>query len=118
MCGEEIRAGSFEGAKLGFTSDLFGGYLIREKNTIKICYIVSFYPNEGNVTRFIKKILSMGYNVKVINPVNDSMEHICFRLGFKKMKEFSHEYGDVVIDIWFKKGKIKNQVKDKQNLVN
>lgn len=46
------------------------------------------------------------------------MEHICFRLGFKKMKEFSHEYGDVVIDIWFKKGKIKNQVKDKQNLVN
>lgn len=104
---EEIRAGSPTGVSLGFTENLFSGYLLKDGNTISICHIVSFYPKEGNVTRFIKGLLNEGYDVRVVMPVAESMEHICFRLGFKKTKEFSHEYGDILVDVWIKKGKKK-----------
>ncbi len=102
----DIVAGSSRGNVLGFTKKLFLGLLIYDdmSNTMYIMNITSLEEKKGNVTRLYKRMLAMGFNVCVVNPVHESMNHICFRLGFKQGKMKPPSY-TTVVTVWYKKGK-------------
>jgi hypothetical protein len=54
--------------RLGFTSDLFAGYLWREGDRIMISLITSLQPGQGNFSRLMAAIESEGYRVAVPTP--------------------------------------------------
>jgi len=79
-----IEIGSDFANKIGFTKDLFDGYLWRlDNNTIVISLIHSLKPQQGNVSRFIDHLLESGFTVEVPSPF-PGMQSILERKGFIK----------------------------------
>lgn len=96
-----IETGTPEGDKLGFTEDLFSGWLEYDPDNkiLYLHYIISIYKNEGNTTALIHKWLKMGYDVRVVMP-RPIMQHILYKLFFEKSYEmFPDQYAEEV-EVW------------------
>lgn len=99
MIDEEIPLDSEIGKKLGFTSDLFKGYLWIKGNDIFISAIMSLHEGKGNLNNLFNKIEELGYNIKVPVPLG-KMRSILLKKGFSQGTEFCDLRGKV--DVWEK----------------
>lgn len=87
-----IELDSDFGKKLGFTSDLFKGWLGESDNYIYISCIISLYPGQGNLSRLFDSILKLGYGIKVPTPFG-AMKAILNKKGFAETEEWFEEAG-------------------------
>ena len=83
MKDEIITLDSEAGKELGFTSDLFGGWLWGDGENVVISMIFSLKEGQGNLTRLFDAIESKGYGIVVPTPVG-KMELICKKRGMKE----------------------------------
>ena len=97
MIDEEIPIDSELGKKIGFTSDLFKGYLWIKGNDIFISAIASIHEGKGNLTNLFNKIEELGYTIKIPVPLG-KMTSILINKGFIKKIENCELRGKV--DVW------------------
>lgn len=102
MCGlVEVVPDQPMGKAIGFTDDKFVGLvLIYNNHTVYINYIAAKNRNCGDTTSFIRGLLEMNFKVKVSSVISDEMEHICRKLGFKKVFERHPYFNNEVFDMW------------------
>jgi hypothetical protein len=102
MTAQRIETGTPEGDALGFTEDLFSGWLeIYDDNRIYLHYIISRHRGEGNTQALIRGWLDRGYDVRVVMP-RPVMQHIVKKFGFVPWLEyFPDQYGDPV-EVWYR----------------
>ena len=96
-----IETGTPEGDRIGFTEELFSGWLEYDPscNRLYLHYIISRRKNEGNVTALIKKWLDKDFDVRVVMP-RPIMQHILNKLFFEKSFEmFPDQYSEEV-EVW------------------
>jgi hypothetical protein len=99
MTATRIETGTPEGDALGFSEDLFSGWLEREEHRLCLHYIISRDKNEGNVQQLIRRWLDEGYHVSVVMP-RPIMQHILKKFRFMPSVEyFPDEYVDNV-EVW------------------
>ena len=100
MTAARIETGTPEGDILGFTEELFSGWLEMDKgNRLILHYIISRHRNKGNTQALIRTWLSHGYTVEVVMP-RPIMQHILKKFRFVSTRmEFPDQYeGDV--EVW------------------
>lgn len=82
-----IEPSSERGKELGFTSDLYDGYLWEESpDSIIVSLIVSKKPHQGNVRRLLDTLESIYPKVRVPTP-SARMRHILERRGYTQGSE-------------------------------
>ena len=96
-----ITLDSERGKQLGFTSDLFDGYLWKKDGSIVLSFIISKKPNQGNLSRLIDKILAEGYDCHVPTPFA-RMESILRKKNFQQTFIFDEQVG-CEVEVWIKK---------------
>lgn len=96
-----ISLDSDKGKEIGFTSDLFNGYLWEKGKSIYISVIESRVEGKGHLSKLFQLILEKGYTIKVPTAL-PRMEAICKRKGFKLKHEYCKEFGES-IEVWIKK---------------
>lgn len=97
-----IETGTPEGDVLGFSEDLFSGWLEYNPscNRLYLHYIISINKNEGNVTNLIRSWLAKDFEVRVVMP-RPIMQHILTKLFFERIMEgFPDQYAEPV-DVWY-----------------
>ena len=104
MTAQRIETGTSEGDALGFTEDLFSGWLEMEAgNRLILHYIISRHRNEGNTQALIRQWLEEGYDVRVVMP-RPIMQHILQKFRFIPGKgRFPDQYEDIV-EVWHHAG--------------
>ena len=104
MTATRIETGTQEGDALGFSEDLFSGWLEMEAgNRLILHYIISRHKNEGNTKALIGQWLSEGYDVRVVMP-RPIMQHILKKFRFVPGHErFPEQYADEV-EVWRRHG--------------
>jgi hypothetical protein len=108
MTARRIETGTSEGDALGFTEDLFSGWLEMDAgNRLILHYIISRQRNEGNTQALIRQWLTEGYNVSVVMP-RPIMQHILRKFRFVPgMDRFPDQYEDAV-EVWHHNGMREN----------
>lgn len=98
---KRIETGTPEGDALGFSSDLFSGWIeVYEESRIYLHYIISRHREAGNTQALIRGWLDRGYDVRVVMP-RPIMQHIVKKFGFVPWLEyFPEQYGDPV-EVWY-----------------
>lgn len=99
---KRIETGTPEGDALGFSSDLFSGWLeVYEESRIYLHYIISRHRGEGNTQTLIRSWLDRGFDVRVVMP-RPIMQHIVKKFGFVPWLEyFPDQYRDPV-EVWYR----------------
>lgn len=87
--------------ELGFTSDLFGGYLWKDGDRILISDIFSKSPGHGNLSTLFDAIEAKSFRVAVPTPL-PHMQRILKRKGFAPAVEPDEHFGEV--EVWMKTG--------------
>ena len=100
MRGQRIESGTPEGEALGFTGDLFSGWLeIYNDNRLYLHYIISRIRGEGNVQALIRGWLDRGYDVRVVMP-RPIMQHIIGKFGFAPSSEYLPDQYEDRVEVW------------------
>ena len=88
---------------LGFTSDKFHekSYLWKKGDYIYVSFIISKQPGKGSFSNLVKRILALGYGVKVPTP-SAAMSRILQHLKFKRSVEYWDEVCEWV-EVWVRK---------------
>ena len=81
-----IKLDGKRGKRLGFTSDLFDGYLWKRDKRIIISFIESRDPGKGHLKALFDRIESLGYTIAVPTPSN-RMRMICEKRGMVACRE-------------------------------
>lgn len=104
MTAQRIETGTPEGDALGFSKDLFSGWLEMEAgNRLILHYIISRHRNEGNTQALIRLWLTEGYEVRVVMP-RPVMQHILKKFRFvPTIERFPDQYEDRV-EVWYRPG--------------
>jgi len=99
-----IELGTPEGMEIGFTNDLFEGWLWKKGRYIWISMIISKRPNAGNVERLFRNIQKGGFGIKVPTPLG-TMVHILQKVGFKQTLEMITlpRRSQYELEVWIKK---------------
>jgi hypothetical protein len=102
MTAQRIESGTPEGEALGFSGDLFSGWLEMEaESRLILHYIISRHRNEGNTQALIRQWLTKGYDVRVVMP-RPVMQHILKKFRFVPTLEwFPDQYEDQV-ETWYR----------------
>lgn len=95
-----IEPESDEAMGLGFTGDLFDGYLWHKPKAIVISLIISKRPGQGHFRHLVHNILERGLDVHVPTPVG-KMEAIVRHMGFVQAFEPDDYFGGTV-EVWVK----------------
>jgi hypothetical protein len=100
MNARRIETGTPEGDMLGFTGDLFSGWLEMDNdNRLYLHYIISRHRDKGNTQSLIHRWLDRGYDVRVVMP-RPIMQHILQKFSFVRSCEyFPGQYEDKV-EVW------------------
>jgi hypothetical protein len=85
-----INLDSKRGKRLGFTSDLFDGYLWKRGRRIIISFIESLDPGKGHLKALFDRIESLGYTIAVPTP-SKRMRVICEKRGMVACWEEDYE---------------------------
>ncbi len=95
-----IETGTPEGDALGFTGELFSGWVqLYRDNRLYLYYIISRIRGEGNVKALIRDWIARGFDVRVVMP-RPVMQHILEKFGFVPSTEYlPGEYEDPV-EVW------------------
>ncbi len=94
-----IDAGSDEANKIGFTSDLFEGYIYMNCNEVIISLVESIQPRRGNLSRFVSDLIKAGFTVKIPTPLPKMLQFVK-KHGFKKTDVIDPTMGRV--EVWTK----------------
>jgi hypothetical protein len=92
-----INPDSEFGKEIGFTSDLFGGYLWKSGERIVISLAESLKQNKGNLSKLFSNIEKAGFEVVVPTPLG-KMQSILIHKGFGQFYEYDNTFG--VIEVW------------------
>jgi len=99
---QRIETGTKDGDALGFTEDLFSGWLERESgNRLYLHYIISRHRGEGNVQALIRGWMDRGYDVRVVMP-RPVMQHIVRKFGFIPSQEYFPDQYEDQVDVWYR----------------
>ena len=102
MTVQRIETGTPEGNALGFSEDLFSGWLEMEAgNRLILHYIISRQRNEGNTQNLIRRWLDAGYDVSVVMP-RPVMQHILWKFGFIPSKRYFPDQYEDLVEVWYK----------------
>jgi hypothetical protein len=104
MTAKRIETGTLEGDALGFSGDLFSGWLEMDAgNRLILHYIISRHKNKGNTQALIRQWLTEGYDIRVVMP-RPVMQHILTKFRFVPGQErFPEQYEDIV-EVWHHSG--------------
>jgi len=102
MTEQRIETGTPEGDALGFSEDLFSGWLeLKTGSRLYLHYIISRSRDKGNTQALIRGWLAQGYDVRVVMP-RPIMQHILKKFGFLPLQEYlPDQYGDPV-EVWYR----------------
>ena len=100
MTVRRIETGTPEGDALGFSEDLFSGWLeMMDEQRLYLHYVISRRKNEGNVKTLIQGWLTMGYDLQVVMP-RPIMRHILEKFGFAPSYEFLPDHYEYPVEVW------------------
>ena len=74
---------------------------VKIDHLIYIQSLKSKNKGKGNATSFINNLLNENYSVKICMPISAAIDHICEKLGFKKVRDY-HPYYSSVCEMWVK----------------
>jgi hypothetical protein len=95
-----IETGTPEGDALGFSQDLFSGWLeLSDGNRLYLHYIISREKNAGNTQDLIRSWLCGGYDVRVVMP-RPIMQHILKKFGFVAGVEYFPDQYEDNVEVW------------------
>ena len=101
MTATRIETGTPEGNALGFSADLFSGWLEMERgNRLILHYIISRQRNEGNTQALIRSWLDNGYEVSVVMP-RPVMQHILRKFGFVPSRRYFPDQYEDPVEVWY-----------------
>jgi hypothetical protein len=101
---QRIETGTAEGDALGFSGDLFSGWLeFRPGHQLYLHYIISRHRNEGNTQALLCQWLCDGYDVRVVMP-RPIMQHILRKLQFVPSREYFPDQYEDQVEVWCKPG--------------
>jgi hypothetical protein len=102
MTVQRIETGTCEGDSLGFTGDLFSGWLeMYNDNRLYLHYIISRHRGEGNVQHLIRGWLDRGYDLRVVMP-RPVMQHILSKFGFIPSSENLPGAYEDRVEVWYR----------------
>ena len=97
-----VETGTPEGDALGFTGDLFSGWIEMENSRrIYLHYIISRNKNEGNTQALFRRWLGDGYDLRVVMP-RPIMRHILKKFRFFPSYEFLPEHYEFPVEVWYR----------------
>ncbi len=97
-----IETGTSDGDILGFTEDLFSGWLeLYNDSRLYLYYIISRCKNEGNTRKLIRRWISEGYDVRIVKP-SSIMKHILGEFGYVESFEDLSRHYDHEVEVWYK----------------
>jgi hypothetical protein len=99
---KRIETGTSDGDDLGFTEELFSGWLELYNDTrLYLYYIISRCKNEGNTRNLIRRWISEGYDVRIVKP-SSIMQHILGEFGYVESYEKLSRHYDGQVEVWHK----------------
>lgn len=102
MTGQRIESGTPQGDALGFSGDLFSGWLELETGSrLYLHYIISRCRDRGNTQALINSWLERGYDVRVVMP-RPVMQHILRKSGFLPLHEYLPEQYAEPVEVWYR----------------
>jgi hypothetical protein len=100
MRAQRIETGTPEGDALGFSSDLFSGWLeIGENHRLYLHFIISRNKNKGNTQALLRQWVAQGYDVRVVMP-RPIMQHLLKKLQFVPSMESLPEWYEGIVECW------------------
>ncbi len=100
MTVQRIETGTCEGDALGFSADLFSGWLeMYSDSRLYLHYIISRHRGEGNTQALILGWLDRGFDVRVVMP-RPIMQHIMRKLGFAPSREYLPDQYGGEVEVW------------------
>ena len=100
MTALRIETGTPEGDALGFSDDLFSGWLeIDSGHRLYLHCIISRHRNEGNTQALIRRWLSCGYDVRVVMP-RPVMQYILRKFAFRPGRERFPDMYEEAVEVW------------------
>jgi hypothetical protein len=100
MMQRRIETGTPEGDALGFSADLFSGWLeLYADCRLYLHCLISRHRNEGNTQRLLRRWISDGYDVRVVKP-SAIMQHILSKFSFGPSREYLPDHYDDEVEVW------------------
>lgn len=100
MVQQRIETETPEADALGFTADLFCGWLeLYEDCRLYLHHIISRNRNEGNTQLLLRRWISDGFDVRVVKP-SPTMQHILSKLSFQQSREYLPGHYDEEVEVW------------------
>jgi hypothetical protein len=97
---KRIETGTSDGDNLGFTGELFSGWLeVYSDTRLYLHYIISRFKNEGNTKNLIRRWISEGYDVRIVKP-STIMQHILSEFGYVESFEDLSPHYDGETEVW------------------
>jgi hypothetical protein len=104
MTAQRIETGTADGDALGFSEELFSGWLeMRDNQRLYLHYIISRQKNEGNTQGLIRYWLTLGYDIRIVMP-GPIMRHIIKKFGFAPSYEFLLRHYEYPVEVWGRAG--------------
>ena len=104
MTAQRIETGTHASDRLGFSEQLFSGWLeMYEDNRLYLHYIISRDRNEGNTQALLQWWLSEGYDVRVVMP-RPIMQHILKKFQFVPSHERLSDHYEDYVEVWYRPG--------------
>ncbi len=94
-----IEVGSEQANALGFTPDLFDGWLWKTGDRIMVSMVMSKQEGRGNLSKLFDNIEASGHKVAVPTPLG-KMGVILQRKGFVPHVEHDHDMG--AVEVWMR----------------
>jgi len=100
MIKKRIETGTSEGDALGFSADLFSGWLeLCDDCRLYLYFLISLHKNEGNTQNLIRRWISDGYDVRIVKP-SAIMQHILGKFSFEQFHEYLPDHYDDEVEVW------------------
>lgn len=97
---ERVETGTLTGHALGFTEELFSGWLeLYEDSRVYLHFIISRHKNEHHTQHLLESWIDNGYDVRVVLP-RPIMKHILRKYGFESSSEFLPDHYDGEVEVW------------------